>query len=326
MTTEDKFNAAVNVIRSLPKNGSYQPSNELMLRFYAYYKQATEGPCSEAGSKPAFWDVIGRAKHTAWARLKNMPREEAMQRYVDELHSIVETMSYTDNAGDQEILDQLPMDDLELIAGDCLKYVRSQPGSPLASRPSTPVPRENGVSRSPSPTPNNESSTAQPESDDEEFIDTMENDPETIKNDTEIPSKPLVNGVAPGTKIIEYPALAVIANPQQTTIPNGVINNCDINKSDHTKLKYTSIDISSEIARTIAALQTDVRALDSRITQLEQAATANAQKSSKSTSVSATPRQKITIYHLSPTLLAFILIWPFVAIRLSNRFLSSRNK
>lgn len=68
-----------------------------MLRFYAYYKQATEGPCSEAGSKPAFWDVIGRAKHTAWARLKNMPREEAMQRYVDELHSIVETMSYTDN-------------------------------------------------------------------------------------------------------------------------------------------------------------------------------------------------------------------------------------
>lgn len=69
-----------------------------MLRFYAYYKQATEGPCDEAGtSKPAFWDVVGRAKHTAWSKLKKLPREEAMKRYVDELHRIVETMSYTDN-------------------------------------------------------------------------------------------------------------------------------------------------------------------------------------------------------------------------------------
>lgn len=54
------------------------------------------------------------------------------------------------------------MDDLELIAGDCLKHVRSQPGSPLASRPSTPDPR------------NSSPATVLQESDDEEFIDTVE--------------------------------------------------------------------------------------------------------------------------------------------------------
>lgn len=38
--------------------GSYQPSNELMLRFYSYFKQASTGPCDIP--KPGFWDVINR--------------------------------------------------------------------------------------------------------------------------------------------------------------------------------------------------------------------------------------------------------------------------
>lgn len=69
-------------------SGSYQPSNELMLRFYGFYKQATEGPA--VGTRPGFWDVIKRAKWDAWARLGNMSKEEAMQRYVDELNKVCE--------------------------------------------------------------------------------------------------------------------------------------------------------------------------------------------------------------------------------------------
>lgn len=98
LSREEKFRAAVNVIRSLPKRGSFQPSNELMLKFYSYYKQATEGPCTSA--KPSFWDIVNKAKWEAWKSLGNMPKEEAMEHYVDELKKIVETMSYTESVAD----------------------------------------------------------------------------------------------------------------------------------------------------------------------------------------------------------------------------------
>lgn len=44
-------------------SGSFQPSNEMMLKFYAFYKQATEGQCT--APKPNFWDVVKKAKWLA---------------------------------------------------------------------------------------------------------------------------------------------------------------------------------------------------------------------------------------------------------------------
>ena len=58
MDVEKKFSAAVGVIQNLPKDGSYQTSNEMKLNFYAYYKQATLGPCT--GARPGFWDLVAR--------------------------------------------------------------------------------------------------------------------------------------------------------------------------------------------------------------------------------------------------------------------------
>ncbi|XP_076311546.1 acyl-CoA-binding domain-containing protein 5-like isoform X4 [Tachypleus tridentatus] len=98
MTTEDKFRAAVKVVRGLPKTGPFQPSNELKLKFYSYFKQATEGPCSQP--RPAFWDVINKTKWDAWHALGEMPREEAMENYVGELKKIIETMSYSDSVAE----------------------------------------------------------------------------------------------------------------------------------------------------------------------------------------------------------------------------------
>ncbi|XP_032914102.1 acyl-CoA-binding domain-containing protein 5 isoform X5 [Catharus ustulatus] len=89
-----RFEAAVKVIQSLPKNGSFQPTNEMMLKFYSFYKQATQGPCNIP--RPGFWDPIGRYKWDAWSALGNMSKEEAMIAYVDEMKKILESMPMTD--------------------------------------------------------------------------------------------------------------------------------------------------------------------------------------------------------------------------------------
>ncbi|XP_063707592.1 acyl-CoA-binding domain-containing protein 5-like [Culicoides brevitarsis] len=140
MTTEERFKAAVNVIRNLPKNGSYQPSSAMMLQFYSYFKQATEGPCK--GARPAFWDVVGRAKYDSWKALGDMSKEQAMNNYVGELRKIVETMSFTENVanfvGSISEIENIDVNDLDLIAPEAMKHARSRPGSPFASRDTSP--------------------------------------------------------------------------------------------------------------------------------------------------------------------------------------------
>ena len=63
------------------KDLAERPDNDTLLRLYALYKQGSEGDVH--GDKPGFFDFVGTAKHEAWARLKGMSREEAMQKYVD---------------------------------------------------------------------------------------------------------------------------------------------------------------------------------------------------------------------------------------------------
>ncbi|ESO00028.1 hypothetical protein HELRODRAFT_146952, partial [Helobdella robusta] len=57
---KEQFDAATNVIQSLPKKGSFQPSTEMQLMFYSLFKQATIGQCNV--SRPAFYDIVGRTK------------------------------------------------------------------------------------------------------------------------------------------------------------------------------------------------------------------------------------------------------------------------
>ncbi|RVE58589.1 hypothetical protein OJAV_G00195880 [Oryzias javanicus] len=89
-----RFEAAVKVIKSLPPDGPFQPSNDMMLKFYSYYKQATLGPCNIP--RPGFWDAVGKAKWDAWNSLGDMEEEEAMAAYVDEMKLILEGMPMTD--------------------------------------------------------------------------------------------------------------------------------------------------------------------------------------------------------------------------------------
>ncbi|XP_030015589.1 acyl-CoA-binding domain-containing protein 5-like isoform X3 [Sphaeramia orbicularis] len=96
---EAKFAAAVKVIRSLPEEGPFQPSDDMMLMFYSYYKQATLGPCN-IPRPTGFWDSRGKAKWDAWSSLGNMTREEAMKNYIEDIQLILETIPISDEVSD----------------------------------------------------------------------------------------------------------------------------------------------------------------------------------------------------------------------------------
>ena len=59
-----------------------------MLVAYAYYKQATVG--DNANERPQqSSNVIQTFKHDSWERLEGMPKEEAMQRYIDTIKEFI---------------------------------------------------------------------------------------------------------------------------------------------------------------------------------------------------------------------------------------------
>jgi len=61
-------------------SGPYQPTNDEKLKFYALYKQATEGPCST--QRPGFFDLVGKSKWDAWNALGDMSKDEAKKQYI----------------------------------------------------------------------------------------------------------------------------------------------------------------------------------------------------------------------------------------------------
>ena len=71
-----QFDAAAAAVLKAKKD----PGNDLKLRLYANYKQATEGDVT--GEKPGFTDFVNRAKYEAWAKLKGTSSEEAMKAYI----------------------------------------------------------------------------------------------------------------------------------------------------------------------------------------------------------------------------------------------------
>jgi diazepam-binding inhibitor (GABA receptor modulator, acyl-CoA-binding protein) len=71
-----KFDAAAKNVVKAKKD----PGNDLKLRLYANYKQATEGDV--AGEKPGAFDFVNRAKYEAWAKLKGTAAEKAMEDYI----------------------------------------------------------------------------------------------------------------------------------------------------------------------------------------------------------------------------------------------------
>ncbi|XP_043082946.1 enoyl-CoA delta isomerase 2, mitochondrial [Puntigrus tetrazona] len=79
----EDFNAAKDKLGTLKKD----PGNEVKLKIYALFKQATQGPCNTP--KPGMLDFVNKAKWDAWKSLGSVTHEEARQRYVDLISSLV---------------------------------------------------------------------------------------------------------------------------------------------------------------------------------------------------------------------------------------------
>lgn len=74
---ETQFQQAVADSKSLPE----KPDNMSLLKLYGLYKQAGSGDAE--GERPAFADMVGRAKWDAWERVRGKSREQAMQDYIE---------------------------------------------------------------------------------------------------------------------------------------------------------------------------------------------------------------------------------------------------
>ncbi len=70
-----------------------RPDDQTLLKLYALYKQATVGDVQ--GKRPGFTDMAGRFKYDAWAKLKGMSSDDAMQAYVDMVEAMKTKYGYT---------------------------------------------------------------------------------------------------------------------------------------------------------------------------------------------------------------------------------------
>ncbi|XP_059801651.1 enoyl-CoA delta isomerase 2, mitochondrial isoform X1 [Hypanus sabinus] len=91
VATEAEFDHAKDKLKTLKKD----PGNEVKLQIYALFKQATQGPCNS--SKPSMLDFVNKAKWEAWNSLGKTSTEEARQKYVDLIESLVSAEVLTES-------------------------------------------------------------------------------------------------------------------------------------------------------------------------------------------------------------------------------------
>ncbi len=82
MSLEQAFLQAQTESKSL----SERPDNMTLLKIYALFKQGSQGDVS--GDRPGMTDFVGRAKFDAWANLKGLNQNDAMQQYIDLINSL----------------------------------------------------------------------------------------------------------------------------------------------------------------------------------------------------------------------------------------------
>lgn len=71
-----RFEQAAQEVQQLPK----RPGNDVLLKLYALYKQGNVGDVS--GARPGILDMQGRMKYDAWAKLKGVASDQAMNDYI----------------------------------------------------------------------------------------------------------------------------------------------------------------------------------------------------------------------------------------------------
>lgn len=83
MELNSLFEQAVLQSKALPQ----KPANDVLLKLYALYKQATHGDIDTDAPANAF-DFVARAKYNAWESLKGTFSENAKQQYINLVNSL----------------------------------------------------------------------------------------------------------------------------------------------------------------------------------------------------------------------------------------------
>jgi acyl-CoA-binding protein len=74
-----KFHAAFRAAKQ-----DRNPRDHTSLLLYSYYKQATQEDVKD--ERPSrFLDFVGGARYDAWAKLKGMSKDDAMENYINEV-------------------------------------------------------------------------------------------------------------------------------------------------------------------------------------------------------------------------------------------------
>ncbi|XP_001356156.3 acyl-CoA-binding domain-containing protein 5 [Drosophila pseudoobscura] len=311
----ERFQAAVNVIKGLPKNGPYQPSTSMMLKFYGLFKQATEGACDH--KKPGFWDVVGKAKWDAWNDNRHLSKEQAMQRYVESLQEIIETMSFTENVqnfvGSLDGLGNINLDELELVSPGMRELAESHPNSPFHSRTNSP---QHGTSCNGEDEPGPPLASSEP---------ITENGGNIVTNGHITPS--LSNGYT--TKATNY---THDSHNYTNNSSVAIVEPSDDEYDDPYDLSHEvtqaiahNTDLLRQIQITITRMNNDVGVVQQRVRSLEQ--TINELRDGQKSR--ASHRQQPVWWpfkNISPLWFAVLILWPFLVRRFGRMLQTSSGR
>lgn len=84
MATQEEFENAVAKSKTLTE----RPSNDVLLKLYALYKQATEGDVNT--ERPGGFDFKNIAKWDAWKKQEGKSQEAARAEYVQFVNELVD--------------------------------------------------------------------------------------------------------------------------------------------------------------------------------------------------------------------------------------------
>ncbi|CAH2284224.1 enoyl- delta isomerase 2, mitochondrial isoform X2 [Pelobates cultripes] len=90
-SSQENFEKAQSSLKLLKND----PGNDVKLKLYALFKQATHGPCNTP--KPGMLDFVNKAKWDAWKSLGTVSKEDARQSYIDVVSSLVSSESSTND-------------------------------------------------------------------------------------------------------------------------------------------------------------------------------------------------------------------------------------
>ncbi|CAB3399956.1 unnamed protein product [Caenorhabditis bovis] len=115
MSLDEKFNAAVEIIQKLPKQGPVSTSNDQKLTFYSLFKQATIGDVNT--ERPGIFSIIERKKWDSWKELNGVSQDEAKERYIKALNEMFDKIAQELDVGAWlEQIDPVIKTNLALIA------------------------------------------------------------------------------------------------------------------------------------------------------------------------------------------------------------------